>query len=323
MEFIDCLLCGNKEEKPFLYGKDINFSASRTFQLVKCGNCGLVYMNPRINAADGYDLYAADYYIDLKGCLKYFVKLLNLIFYKIRVSRIKRFKDRGTILDVGCGTGEFLTQIQKQGWQCYGLEPSSAACKIINDDLRFNILKQPLCACEFADAYFDIITFWHSLEHIADPVSALKKIHKMIKKDGLLFIAVPNIDSLEFKISKKRWFHLDLPHHLYYYSPKSLNTLLEHCGFEVLNINHYAFEYNIFSFSQSLINIVDTNFNAFYRFLKHGRLNKAKYYTLTELYSIALGILLNIILFIPSLSCTYFAAIFKQSAVIYAYARKK
>lgn len=323
MESTNCLICENsKEEKPFLFAKDANDVFADTFRLVRCARCGLIYLNPRIKDPK-QNLYLEDYYINLKGALRFFIKIFDLIFQRIRTYRITKFKSRGIILDVGCGEGEFLKQMLRLGWESYGIDPSSTACSFISKDLKPNILNQDLSTCEFSDSFFDVVTFWHSLEHIANPVSDLKKTHRIIKDDGFLFIAIPNIDSLEFKITKQKWFHLDAPRHLYHYAPKTITALLEKCGFDVLRITHGAFEYNVFTFTQSVINTIDINMDSFYRFLKHGSLKKAKHYTLSELYSIVIGILLNFILFLPSIFFAYFSAVFKQGATIYVYAQKK
>lgn len=325
MELINCIICkDSKGEKPFLFVKDANEVFAGTFRLVRCSRCGLVYLNPRIVDVE-QRLYSEDYYINSRGALRFFVKFFDLIFQIIKTYRITKFKYKGIILDVGCGEGEFLKQMLRLGWKCYGIDPSNTACRFISKNLRPSISNQDLSACEFSNAQFDVVTFWHSLEHIDNPILNLNIVHNIIKDDGILFIAIPNMDSLEFKITRRRWFHLEAPRHLYHYTPATITSLLSKCGFEVTKIDHGAFEYNIFSFSQSLINTLDISTNSFYRFLKHGKLKtlKQKHRSIAQLFSIVLGIFLNVVLFVPSVLFSFIAGILKHGATIYVYARKK
>jgi SAM-dependent methyltransferase len=101
-----------------------------------------------------------------------------------------------------------------------------------------NIFNCELKDCHFPDSYFDVVTLNHVLEHIPDPNEELREIRRILKDGGTLLLSTPNIDSLQFKISKERWFGLDLPRHLYYYSYETIVTMLEKNGFDVVKVTY-------------------------------------------------------------------------------------
>ena len=131
-----------------------------------------------------------------------------------------------------------------------------------------NIFNKPLPDCGLPEAHFDVITLWHSIEHITQPGAYLKEARRLLKEDGLLFLAFPNIDSLEFRLAKGDWFHLDLPRHITHFSPMTMERLLEACGLQADSVSHYSWEYNLFGALQSALNALTCEKNHLYRALK-------------------------------------------------------
>jgi len=162
-------------------------------------------------------------------------KLINLIysfvrtgmfFYKLK--KIKKFfSENDKILDVGCGTGEFLYYMKKKKYSVFGIEPNKNAREIsfsngINVYPRINQVK---------DIKFKAITLWHVLEHLPDPTDAVKMYYKMLDKDGILVIAVPNLESHDANYYKECWAAWDLPRHLWHFAPRGLLKLVQEEGF--------------------------------------------------------------------------------------------
>ncbi len=261
----NCPLCGSGNKGIILKTKDKDprgLKSNKTFHLVKCMDCSLHFIDNLPKKEDIAKHYGSDYYAQKT----FGNKLMNKIVMLSRLSKIKAKKS--SLLDYGCGNGDFLLKMKQEGWNVNGVEFSDAGIKIsekklgikIIDEKKFNRLNDK----------FDIITLWHVLEHIEKPNETLKKLHKILDKNGLLVISVPNMDAMQFHLFKKNTFHLDIPRHSIHYSPKSISNLLNKNGFGVIGFNHYSLEYNPFGFMQSFLNSIGCEFNFLYNLIKRG-----------------------------------------------------
>ncbi|MBR9705525.1 class I SAM-dependent methyltransferase [Candidatus Pacearchaeota archaeon] len=243
MESVTCNLCGSNNLKPVLKTKDYRFQIdNKLFQIVKCKNCDLKFLNPRPNEKE-----IKKYYPDDIKWEKEEPKVQNE-----KYSIIKNLK-KGKILDIGCAKGEFLSFLKNKGYDVYGVEPS-ADSKIAEK----KGIKVKNSISDFKKNFFDIITMWQVIEHLHNPNETLKKINHLLKKDGNLVISTLNMESSEAKFFKKHWFHLDIPRHLYFFSPKTLKKLLQKNGFKIIKIKHFSKQHShagiIFSLKNILIN---------------------------------------------------------------------
>ncbi|MDP2909627.1 MAG: class I SAM-dependent methyltransferase, partial [bacterium] len=125
----------------------------------------------------------------------------------------------------------------------------------VDEKISSRICRKEIKECNFPDNKFDIITMWHTLEHFKEPRDYLLEIKRILKRKGILVIALPNFDSLQAKLTKGNWFHLDVPRHLIHFTPRTLIACLESSGFSVLKISHFPLVYSIFGSIQSIINI--------------------------------------------------------------------
>ena len=243
MEKVDCALCGSNNSCKILTSRGtLPYFDNYVFSLVQCKDCGLIYLNPRPAQQEISKLYGE------KGCLNdgkfgFLERKVGNLLLTARVRRIMKYKKNGRILDIGCGDGEFLLLLYKKGWKTYGIDISRKACKLATDKLKQNILNHELKDCNFPEAYFDLITLNHVLEHLLDPNKELREIHRILKGRGMLLICVPNIGSFQFKISKEHWFGLRLPWHVYQYSPNTIVAMLKKNGFEVVKITYPSFDF--------------------------------------------------------------------------------
>jgi SAM-dependent methyltransferase len=137
---------------------------------------------------------------------------------------------QGRLLDFGCGGGVFLERMHLQGWRVTGLDVSGAAVTRIQRDLALPAYVGTLPHPALPPAGFDVITMWHSLEHVHAPLAVLREARRLLAPGGRLLIAVPNIDSLPFRWFGRSWFALDLPRHLTHFSPRTLRLMLERAG---------------------------------------------------------------------------------------------
>lgn len=197
------------------------------FNLVKCRECGLVYTNPRPSPKSIFNYYPKDYEYHENRDIRFLEKLYYKYFRKIPSLKV------GRILDVGCGNGNYLAFLREKGWSCYGTEVNDFAISWMTDHLGLKILKGELYNIAFPEEYFDVITFWGSLEHTSDPFKVLERTYKLLKPGGKVIIWLNNIESFEARLFKRYWHHLEVPTHYYQFSPGTLTKMLMRNNFKI------------------------------------------------------------------------------------------
>lgn len=244
MKEVRCPLCGEKEKKFYCHAPN-NQNPSDQFTIVQCHGCDFFYLNPvpEKDAIAGY--YPKYYWVGEKK--KFIETIFPFIFFasKEKARYIKKYKEQGTILDVGCAEGFFINHMKKKGWSVTGIDFSKQA--ILYGQNNFGLecyagevteLKKKI------NKKFDVITLWATLEHVYDPIETLHAAHALLKEDGLLIFAVPNMASLQAKIFGKYWLHLDVPRHLCFFTPKTVKFLCEKTGFTIHDISYQSVEHN-------------------------------------------------------------------------------
>ena len=273
METVACELCGSDRSHVILRQGDLTHSVSRDlFTVVRCEDCRICYLNPRPTAAEIGRYYPGEYFAPLpprsrtdaeralkrfSGRIKRWIMedfygyptskkmglgrwLRKLVLWPEKVRRLLRGRDilpwigAGRVLDVGCGPGGNLATLQEQGWEVYGVEMSPAAVAQARVRVGDRIYAGTLETAPFADGFFDVVLFSHSLEHLFSPVDALTRARRLLRPEGLLVIAVPNAGSLEAKLFGPCWFPWQLPRHLYHFEQETLKRLLKRAGFRVV-----------------------------------------------------------------------------------------
>lgn len=144
----------------------------------------------------------------------------------------------GKLLDIGAGTGDFLTEAKRRGWKVSGAEPNSMARELASKKgigLKENTR-------EFHYEEFDVITLWHVLEHVPDLEIQIKELSRLLKKDGLLVIAVPNFKSYDAQVYKEHWAAFDVPRHLYHFSRSSIERIFSQFNFKVISEKGLPFD---------------------------------------------------------------------------------
>jgi len=218
-----CRLCGGKGQQAILH--DICTRDNERFALNQCDNCALVTTYPMPSEKMLQQHYDRDYW--QSGQLKNSTSLDTL--YRLRmapiVSTIRKYTTHDSkILDWGCGDGSFIRLLRNFGLHCFGID---AYKKDLNDPC---ILNATIQNTDFPDEYFDIITCFHVLEHLADPLTSVKHALMLLKTGGLIIIEVPNLDSVGFQIFKRRWQPLEIPTHLNHFTPVTLQKVFEAAG---------------------------------------------------------------------------------------------
>ena len=253
MESAKCIICNSDNSFKLIHKIKDRYSLSTTYQIKKC-NCGMVMLNPRPKEANMKKHYNYENYHPQNRTVSIFdvfFKLAQYLNNLIKNRVIKKYFKLGNILDYGAGDGQFQKFMFKNGWSTDIYEPilKSSFCngkKIKDiDKIKMN--------------YYDVITMFHSLEHIHKVNEVLSKINLSIKKDGILMIAIPNYNAYERKYFKNKWIAYDVPRHLYHFNYDSINQLLIKNNFKIVELKPMYLDtfYNIImSVDKSMMSFV-------------------------------------------------------------------
>lgn len=226
-----CPLCDTAQLVELYMAEDPHYGIPGCFRIVRCANCSLVFLNPMYSDEELTALYPTDYYAygDDPEVARWKQLTKKLLGYW-NGTKEPHFEKPGRFLDIGSGSGAFVKRMVQQGWESYGIEVNRAAVELGRSkglDIRHGTLQQ----ASFPGHYFDYIRASHSLEHVSYPNETLDEISRILKPDGTLLIAVPNIDSLNARVFKKYWWHLCAPVHTFSYSVNTLTRMLDQHGF--------------------------------------------------------------------------------------------
>ena len=205
-------------------------------------------------------------------------RLLMNWFIELRVRRVTKAigsSQTGRILDIGGGNCAFANALAERGFEVTVVEPNSANSTYANSDVRFigawfseELIKSKV----LSEGEFDLVTMWHSLEHLPEPLLALELCKRLLRPGGCLYLCVPNLNSLQADLSGNRWVYLDVPHHLTHFTLDGLITQLRSLGYGQFNIHWFSPEYEIFGFYQTLLNMISLSHNYYYNRAKKGKI---------------------------------------------------
>ncbi|RMF84222.1 MAG: class I SAM-dependent methyltransferase [Nitrospinota bacterium] len=247
MHQMACHLCGTKHFS-LLYPLE-------TFAVVRCQRCGLVSTTLRVDKTVLEQMYGSDYFQERQDY--YFENPIvnshiakentNIQDFRRGLSLIEEYRSRGRLLDVGCALGIFLSIARERGWEVYGVDISPYAASYAQKVLGLDVVAGEIEDAQFPSRWFDVVTLWDVIEHLPDPSRSLQEIHRTLKDDGLLLVNTPNeagllrlLAGLIFRLSGgkisypvRKLYH---QFHLYYFTPQTLQTLLEKNGFRLLRL---------------------------------------------------------------------------------------
>lgn len=238
IQYTNCPVCGSADIRNVLSAKDHTVSGE-SFAIAECNACTLRFTQNVPDAASILPYYKSENYISHTNTSK---GLINRLYQWVRKRTIRSKAtlvkkttgvDKGKLLDVGSGTGAFVNEMKQQGWQVTGLEPDNdarqLAKQVFNADLDdvSQFYKLPA-------ASYDAITLWHVLEHVHDLQVYVQQLKNLLKENGKIFIALPNYTAKDAAIYKDYWAAYDTPRHLYHFSPRSMQVLIERNGLKLL-----------------------------------------------------------------------------------------
>jgi 2-polyprenyl-3-methyl-5-hydroxy-6-metoxy-1,4-benzoquinol methylase len=243
LERVPCNLCGSWEfrelhpaaERRNGHGNpgDLYACTSTSYgicgPIVKCARCDLVYQSPIPSSAeigDAYDGVVDERYEqERSGRIETFGRDL---------AALHRHERGGRLLDVGCHLGLFLEVARDAGWDVTGVEPSRWSverARMRGLDVRHGTLD----SVRFPENFFDAVTMWDVVEHLANPLAALRRTHRLLRPDGLLALSTMNVDALFPRLVGRRWpWYMQM--HLVYFSRRTLLNMLTKAGFRVVEM---------------------------------------------------------------------------------------
>ena len=225
-EIVNCPLC---DRPPREFAIDY-----QGFHLCRCDNCGLQFQSPRLTFEElAEKIYTEDY------CPGH-EESANETAYSRQLTNFERFVGKkGSVLDVGCGNGSFLEFAKANGWETFGadirLSPETAK-------LTCPLWEGRLTDIDFGGATFDVIRFNHVIEHLQNPLIELERCRGLLNPGGVVFVGVPNLGGISptiknlqsrLGLKRKRWRHYAATHHLYFFTPETLRSMIDRAGFSV------------------------------------------------------------------------------------------
>lgn len=242
MEHVRCNLCG-ADDVTLRFASTVQHRSDwRAFRcthsgygthppIVQCKRCGLIYTDPRPDGGHILETYAAvedPLYIEEREG-----RVLTFEHHLKPLEQITGPPAGRPLLDVGAYTGVFVDIAARHGWDAWGLEPSRWAVEQARARGLY-MMPGTLETADLPQAHFDVVTMWDVIEHLTDPRGALEQAYRLLKPRGLLVVHTIDIDSLFARLMGPRWPWL-MEMHIYYFSRRTLRSMLETCGFQVLS----------------------------------------------------------------------------------------
>lgn len=241
LESVKCDLCSSNNNTLLLQARDYRYGHPEMFNIVKCNNCGLIYINPRPTAESISKLYESDYTAEEITDESLITKTANWkiivkgILYKL-YGYIGSLPKKGKILELGCGEGAILEILARRECEVWGVEPNPKAARICKKK-GLNAVCSSLKEANFRDGFFDAVIMSQVLEHLPSPKTTLKEVNRIVKRKGKVLIYCPNVESYLSKLFGKYWHGWHIPFHFYSFTKKAILKLINDAGFKVAKID--------------------------------------------------------------------------------------
>jgi len=237
-----CPVCAHDKFSLYINTKDYFFT-QEDFTLSKCNNCSLVFTNPIPKNLGKY--YETPDYLshntDNSGLLGGLYSTLRNINIKRKYNLIQQYCKEGSILDIGCGTGELLSFFKNKNWETTGIEPNISAREFAKKNHDLDVLDEYKLD-GLPPKSFNVISMWHVLEHVPDLHKRISQISNLLKKGGTIFIALPNLLSPDSQKYKEYWSALDVPRHLYHFTQETFEQLITKHNMKLVHAEPMKFD---------------------------------------------------------------------------------
>lgn len=246
----ECPACGHGDMKTLCRGGDRLYGTTdKQFLVVECAQCRLIRLYPRPDPRELQQYYPEDYWYAPGGdAADTLAESWRKFVLRDHVRFVRKAMDglpeNGKVLDVGCGGGLFLREMNLAPERAFGLDFSVNAAGVAWSTNGVPVACGALTSAPFRPGSFSLITMFHVLEHLYDPIAYVQEAHNLLEEGGRLVVQVPNAHSWQFLMFGESWNGLDIPRHLIDFKESDLLSLLEHCGFEVVRRKHFSLRDN-------------------------------------------------------------------------------
>lgn len=239
---MNCKICDSPNSRRQCVKDAVSYS--------KCCGCGFVFQEQLPTAENFARIYdnESHYFVDDKKGVDYVQNeqslQRNAKFYIEVISReVPDFKTYSKdVLDIGCGTGVFLSEIAKLGHRCRGLEISRWASEFGRERYGIDILCRDLNNADLPENAFDVITLMHVIEHLPEPGNVLSQIYRLLRPGGVLILATPDVDCLTAKFTGTHWRYYLPNEHIHLFNQRSLEILAGEHGFKPFKYKQALYE---------------------------------------------------------------------------------
>lgn len=233
-----CNLCGGDSNRILFKGLTY-WEYEGKFNIVQCLSCKLVFTSPRPKLSEmekyyeskmyfGRDVEKEDDFEDEEFREEHYGPVYRIILEK---------KKKGSIFDIGAGTGMLLSKFRDYKWKTYGVELTHGAVSYALKKYKIRLLQGDFLQKKI-DKQFDVIVLNGALEHLHMPFETLQKARTNLDKKGFIVISIPNFDSIGRRVFGRNWFAWQPPRHLYHFSPKTITSMLQKAGYKKIKIYH-------------------------------------------------------------------------------------
>ncbi|HEX3660842.1 MAG TPA: class I SAM-dependent methyltransferase [Acidobacteriaceae bacterium] len=221
----ECPICGAPERVKWLTAPDHFHGRPERYQLLRCADCSLVWLDDPPSKAEMGMHYGADYDRTISAASK------APEHWFARRDAVLRLKPAGgSLLDLGCAGGGFLSAMKGPSWKLSGIEMSEDAAAEARRRCGAEVFVGDILDAPFSPGSFDVITCFNVFEHVYEPKDVLVKVAEWLKPGGVFYTLMPNIDSAGARIFGSYWYALELPRHLHHFSPATLRRVAYSAG---------------------------------------------------------------------------------------------
>lgn len=240
-----CPGCQSAEVKTLCRGEDFLYrTTERLFLMVQCADCGIIRLYPRPDPEELRRFYPVKEIGDMDNRPGFWKKLLRRFLFAEHVRLVRRALGEvpgdGPVLDVGCGTGLFLRELNLPQHRIAGIDFSVDAAATAWGRNAVPAVCGALPSAPFSPGTFSVITMFQVLEHLYDPSVYIHAAAQLLRADGRLFVQVPNAGSWQLLLLGERWSGLDIPRHLLLFHSDDLENLLHYFGFEIVRRKRFS-----------------------------------------------------------------------------------
>jgi len=235
-----CAICDSGDIVHYLRCRD-HFLSGEDFELDKCSSCGFIFTQDHPDEGNSGKYYESDEYAshnDNKGTSGILYRISRKIMLRKKLSLIRKVTglNTGKLLDIGSGSGHFLSWMKNAGWDTLGIE--------INDKARYQSaakfgleVMKPEMISSLNPESFDCITLWHVLEHFQDPFSFVREIRRLLKPEGICIAAMPNYMSHDAMYYGSFWAAYDVPRHLWHFNSETFARFSLKAGLKMIELH--------------------------------------------------------------------------------------